>query len=108
MKTLVTILTLILGATTVWGQQTYTLPSRVVNANATDQYNMQNGVKTITDVVNPSIEVYLPAKDKANGCAVILCPGGALRVLSWLEENFSLLVKHLCFTLSKLAVSTFC
>lgn len=29
------------------------------------------------------IEVYLPQKEKANGCAVVLCPGGAMRWLSW-------------------------
>ena len=29
------------------------------------------------------IEVYLPNQDVANGCAVVLCPGGAMRWLSW-------------------------
>ena len=29
------------------------------------------------------IEVYLPAADKANGCAVVLCAGGGMRALSW-------------------------
>ena len=29
------------------------------------------------------IEVYLPKQEIANGCAVILCPGGAMRWLSW-------------------------
>ena len=29
----------------------------------------------------PMIEVYLP--QEANGCAVVLCPGGAMRWLSW-------------------------
>ena len=32
---------------------------------------------------SPCIEVYLPDKEKAVGCAVILCPGGAMRWLSW-------------------------
>ena len=31
----------------------------------------------------PFIEVYLPKAEKANGCAVVLCPGGAMRWLSW-------------------------
>jgi dienelactone hydrolase len=31
----------------------------------------------------PCIEVYLPDVAKSNGCAIILCPGGAMRWLSW-------------------------
>ncbi|OUM63710.1 hypothetical protein PIROE2DRAFT_61132 [Piromyces sp. E2] len=31
----------------------------------------------------PLIEVYLPDKEKANGCAVVLCAGGGMRALSW-------------------------
>ena len=30
-----------------------------------------------------AVEVYLPKPELANGCAVILCPGGAMRWLSW-------------------------
>lgn len=29
------------------------------------------------------IEVYLPKEEMANGCAIVLCPGGAMRWLSW-------------------------
>ena len=29
------------------------------------------------------IEVYLPKEQMANGCAIVLCPGGAMRWLSW-------------------------
>lgn len=31
----------------------------------------------------PCIEVYLPKEQIANGCAIVLCPGGAMRWLSW-------------------------
>ena len=31
----------------------------------------------------PLVEVYLPDREKATGCAVVLCPGGAMRWLSW-------------------------
>ena len=30
-----------------------------------------------------AIEVYLPKQEVANGCAIVLCPGGAMRWLSW-------------------------
>lgn len=36
-----------------------------------------DGILVIDNVQKPSITVYLPAKEKANGTAVIICPGGA-------------------------------
>ena len=55
----------LLCSLTSWAQQTYDL-----SASKSDPYK-------------PSIQVFLPAADKANGCAVILCPGGGMRALSW-------------------------
>lgn len=63
-KTCSFVLFLLCGLTS-WAQQTYDLP-----ASKSDTYK-------------PSIQVFLPAADKANGCAVILCPGGGMRALSW-------------------------
>ena len=37
-------------------------------------------------VTDPSLTVCLPDADKANGTAVIICPGGALVSLSWQSE----------------------
>lgn len=83
MKHFITALLLIANCIGLSAQQThYLFPKK----SGEDKFIMQNGRKTITDVVNPSIEVYLPPKEKANGCAVILCPGGALRVLSWTSD----------------------
>jgi acetyl esterase/lipase len=36
----------------------------------------------IRNVHNPSLTVFLPAADKANGAAVVVCPGGAHRFLT--------------------------
>ena len=66
-KTCSFILFLLCGLTS-WAQQTYDLP-----ASKSDTYK-------------PSIQVFLPAADKANGCAVILCPGGGMRALSWASD----------------------
>ena len=41
------------------------------------------GGEGMADDERPCIEVYLPQQEKANGCAVVLCPGGAMRWLSW-------------------------
>ena len=49
-----------------WAQKQYFLPT----AGASDDEQQR-----------PMIEVYLP--NKPNGCAVVLCPGGAMRWLSW-------------------------
>ena len=51
------ILLLLFCCMTSWAQQTIDLP-----ASPSDSYH-------------PSIQVFLPAADKANGCAVILCQG---------------------------------
>jgi len=37
----------------------------------------------ITSIHQPSVTAYLPAKDKATGAAVIVCPGGAHAFLAW-------------------------
>jgi hypothetical protein len=45
------------------------------------------GSKTYSNVVNPTLTVYLPDPAKANGTAVILCPGGAMRMLGFAETE---------------------
>ncbi|MES2595676.1 MAG: alpha/beta hydrolase [Verrucomicrobiota bacterium] len=34
-------------------------------------------------VSTPQMHVYLPAKEKANGAAVLVCPGGGFTILAW-------------------------
>jgi acetyl esterase/lipase len=41
----------------------------------------------VQNVNNPSITVYLPPKDKANGAAVLICPGGGFRMLAMYSEG---------------------
>jgi len=41
----------------------------------------------VKNINNPSLTVYLPAKDKANGSAVIVCPGGGHRLLVFNAEG---------------------
>lgn len=38
-------------------------------------------------VTVPTLTAYFPAKDKVNGTAVIICPGGAYRVLAYKHEG---------------------
>ena len=51
-----------------WGQTKFVLPT--ADSNAAEEEK-------------ECIEVYLPSSEKATGCAVVLCPGGAMRWLSW-------------------------
>jgi dienelactone hydrolase len=49
-----------------------------------------NGIATIRDVVDPSMTAYLPDSSTSNGIAVIVCPGGAFRALSWESEGVAI------------------
>jgi acetyl esterase/lipase len=43
--------------------------------------------RSIANVVQPTITVYLPAKDKANGTGVVICPGGGYQHLAIDKEG---------------------
>ena len=74
------------GCMTVSAQQKFMLPNANPQQKDTEREIEQYGGISILGVVNPSVEVYLPEASKANGCAVILCPGGGLRALSWTSD----------------------
>jgi acetyl esterase/lipase len=46
-----------------------------------------SGDRTISNVSDPSVTVYLPDAALANGAAVVVAPGGALRLLGWDNEG---------------------
>jgi acetyl esterase/lipase len=41
----------------------------------------------VKNIHNPSITVFLPPKDRANGAAVVICPGGGHRALVYTAEG---------------------
>jgi acetyl esterase/lipase len=41
----------------------------------------------VKNIHNPSLTVFLPPKDKANGSAVVVCPGGGHRLLVYTAEG---------------------
>lgn len=83
-----TLLVIIMAVNTMplMAQQKIVLSTASEVSNVNENVSDRNGLKDITGQVQPSVEVYLPAADKANGCAVILCPGGGLRALSWTTD----------------------
>ncbi len=62
----IVILCLLFLPVVAWAQKQYYLPTAGTVDDEKDK---------------PMIEVYLP--QQPNGCAVVLCPGGAMRWLSW-------------------------
>lgn len=45
--------------------------------------NNNGSQRRISQVQNPEIAVYLPAKSLANGTGVVICPGGGYTLLAW-------------------------
>lgn len=41
----------------------------------------------ITGVTTPTLEIYLPEKEKSTGAAIVICPGGAYRGLAYPSEG---------------------
>lgn len=58
-------------------------PSQVQEASVTEA----GGVR-ISNVVQPTLTVFLPARDKANGTSVIICPGGGYAQLAIGSEGY--------------------
>lgn len=83
------LIVLCLAFSSVFGQQVIRLYEGVapgsegVQNNEKINYNQAGEITTISGVVEPSITVFLPSKDKATGTAVILCSGGGLMSHSW-------------------------
>jgi hypothetical protein len=70
--------------TRVWpnrapGSENWTFSERVTEG--------PGGGRTYSNVTDPTLTVYLPDPAKASGAAVILCPGGGMRVLSFPEPE---------------------
>ncbi len=61
------------------GSESWTLPEVTTTSPAGD--------RTITNVSDPTMTVFLPAAATATGTAVVVAPGGALRLLGWDNEG---------------------
>lgn len=49
----------------------------------TDRLIAGERIIKLANVSKPQAHVYLPKKDKANGGAVVICPGGGYHILAW-------------------------
>lgn len=61
------------------GSEAWTVPETTTRSPAGD--------RTIANVSDPTVTVFLPQAETATGAAVVVAPGGALRVLGWDNEG---------------------
>lgn len=48
-----------------------------------DRPGAKKKVIRLTNVTEPTMTLYRAPKDKANGCGVVVCPGGGYHILAW-------------------------
>ena len=58
--------------------------------NSLEETFMWTNVPRIKDVTNPTLNIYLPPKEKASGAAVVICPGGGYAILAVKHEGYDL------------------
>ncbi|HLK30461.1 MAG TPA: alpha/beta hydrolase [Puia sp.] len=56
-------------------------------------YEGENKILIVHNVSRPSLTVFLPPKEKANGTAVIICPGGGYSILAASHEGYDVAKK---------------
>lgn len=61
--------------------------ARPVPAERVPQLEQQNELERIAYVAEPTLTLYRPAAENANGCAVVICPGGGYNILAWNKEG---------------------
>ena len=64
------------------------LDSKTIESLKAKEKEHGRGHKLFVD--EPTLTVYAAPKDKANGCAVVICPGGGYNVLAWQHEGVEL------------------
>ena len=61
--------------------------AKPVDAQRVEELNGKLTEERIYYVETPSITVYQAPKETANGCAVVICPGGGYNILAWPKEG---------------------
>ena len=94
MKTILSAFILIITTTLTYGQEKAIplYPNGVPNSKPTPASYIEktNETSWITDVSQPALTPYLPAKGTANGTAVVVCPGGSYAGLASAHEGVAI------------------
>lgn len=92
-KTIATLIVFTIGTLSALAQDSlFIWKDGVPNSkeNNLEEIFMWSDVPRIKNVTNPTLNIYLPPKDKANGTAVIICPGGGYAILAVKHEGYDL------------------
>ncbi|QMW04178.1 alpha/beta hydrolase [Spirosoma foliorum] len=66
----------------------YTGP--IPNAKQSDVHEIKRPDQSVSNVVQPTLTIFLPSKEKVTGAAVIVCPGGGYETLVMKREGFDI------------------
>jgi acetyl esterase/lipase len=67
------------------------IPGAIENKNYKETADTaEDGMVTLSTVTNPTISVYFPKEVKANGTAVLICPGGGYVHLAYTKEGINI------------------
>ena len=67
------------------------IPGAISNNTYTEFSSIENVIITRwSKVTNPTLTVSLPAREKATGAAVLICPGGGYSMLAFSHEGFDI------------------
>ena len=92
MKAILFLLPLLLSTSLFAQDSLFIWPDGVPNSKEVDMEEkfMEGNVLRVKDVTKPTLTVYLPPADKANGSSVIICPGGGYHILAIDHEGYQL------------------
>ncbi len=69
----------------------YMIPGSLMNENYTEVETITNGYPSrYIKVTDPTLTVFLPPSEKANGTAVLICPGGGYGTLAFDHEGYQI------------------
>ena len=90
---LISLVTIFLSPSVGFGQTILPLwPDGVPNQNPSEEVEnkMYRDILRISNVQNPTLEVFLPSKKTATGQAVVICPGGGYSILAYDWEGIDI------------------
>ena len=67
------------------------VPGSIPDAQYTEESATSNdGIQRISKVSDPTLTIFLPAKEKVKGAAIVVCPGGGYSILAINHEGYGL------------------